>query len=190
MKLGAIALKLRLGGTRFEERVFGAAEFALVPRATVTNESAFVLPLIEMATPNEQVNTVQQRIVERFGVVVALNNNLDTTGLRAFDDLEDCRAEIFKAILGWNMPGAESVVSYASGRLLDITHSYLWYQFAFQVESRIDIADCVEPSIGAPFDMIYAQWKLNPTADELKTIMDTLPLVSAAVDSELQVDLV
>ena len=101
------------------------------------------------------------------------------------------QVEIFKGILGWRMPGAESVISYAGGYLLNINSAYLWYVFTFDTETRILSEHGVEmdESLMGDFDRIFAQWILNPTDAELAAIMDTLPLASAAVDMEQMVDL-
>uniref|UniRef100_A0A6M3L039 Uncharacterized protein n=1 Tax=viral metagenome TaxID=1070528 RepID=A0A6M3L039_9ZZZZ len=191
MKLGPISLKLRLAGTRFGSAIFGSAEFAIAELETLKQETAFVVPIAETATLNDMDDGINQLIKERFGVVVALNNSTDRTGFTAFNELTEVRSEIFKGILGWRMPGTESVTSYAGGYLLNINSAYLWYVFTFDTETRILSEDGVEmdESLMADFESIWAQWILNPTDEELAAIMDTLPLASAAVDIEQLVDL-
>jgi len=169
MKLGPVALKLRLAETRFQNRIFGAAELALALEYTLTKESAFVIQLGETVSANTQDNSINQTIAERFAVLVALDNgssDRDKTGTIAYDALFDIRAEIFKAILGWQIPGTEDLVSYAGGRIAGLNRAYLWYQYEFLAGTQITDEDGVD--VGADdlplFDSIYAQWILSPSA--------------------------
>jgi len=189
MRLGPIALRLRTSDTRFGDMIAGSSELAVAEKATLQDEMAFVIQLGEVASPNTQENTISQLIHERFGVLVAIDNSLDKTGMTAFDSLEETRSEIFKSLLGWQMTGAESVISYAGGHLEELHPRYLWYRFDFDVATRIDTDDGVEMGDLVDFESIYAQWKMDPTGEGIADIIDTLPLVSAAVDAEQIVDL-
>lgn len=188
MRIGPIALRLRLASTRFENRIFGAAELALALEYTLKLESAFVVQLNETVNANPLDNAINQKITERFAVIVALDNgssDADKTGLKAYDTLAAVRAEIFKAILGWQMTGAESIVSYGGGRIAGINRALLWYQFEFTVDTRIDDADGVD--VGADdlplFNTIYAQWIMSPSA-KLDTV-EGWPLPATLVDPDM-----
>lgn len=168
MQIGPIVLKLRLAETRFENRISGAAQLAQALEYTLKKETAFVIQLNEIANANTLDNSISQKINEQFGVIVALDNgssDRDKTGLISYDKLADVRTEIFSAILGWQIPGTESLVSYAGGRVAGLNRAYLWYQFEFLTETRIDDDDGVD--VGADdlgmFNSIYAQWILAPS---------------------------
>lgn len=168
MKIGAITLKIRSANTRFGDMIAGAAELAYALSGTLTKEVAFVIPLSETVKANDLDGGINQKITEKFGVIVALDNatsDRDKTGLTAFDKLHDVRAEIFRAILGWQIPGTEDLVSYAGGRSVGITRSTFWYQFEFVTATRIDDDDGVD--VGAAdlddFNTVYAQWILAPS---------------------------
>ena len=168
MQIGPIALKLRLAETRFENRVFGAAQLALALEYTLKKETAFVVQLNETANANTLDNGISQKINEQFGVIIALDNgssDKDKAGLISYDKLVDVRTEIFKAILGWQIPGTESLVSYAGGRVAGLNRAYLWYQFEFLTETRIDDDDGVDVGVDdlEMFGSIYAQWILSPS---------------------------
>jgi len=172
MQIGPIALKLRLAETIFGNNIFGAAELAMALEYTLKKECAFVVQLSETASSNNLDNSISQKITERFGVIVALDNGSSEkgkTGLIAYDKLFDIRAQIFKAILGWSMDGTEGPISYAGGKIAGINRSYLWYQFEFVVDTRIDDDDGVD--VGADslplFDDIYAQWILAPSVNSV-----------------------
>ena len=168
MRLGPIALKLRLADTRFENKVAGAAElaFALQDGASLREEMAFVIQISETVAANTLDSGINQKITERFGIIVMLNNALsdkDKTGLTAYDSLYEVRQELFKALLGWQVTGTESLVSYGGGRLLGINRAQMWYQFEFETTDRVDDDDGVD--VGASsldsFDEIYAQWAID-----------------------------
>lgn len=171
MKLGSIVLKLRLASTRFKNRIAGAAELAFALKGTLQEEMAFVVQLSETATPNTLDSGISQKITERFGIIVMLKNDVsqkDKTGLTAYDSLFEIRTELFKALLGWQMDGAESLVSYSSGKVLGINRAQFWYQFEFEVATRIngdeDGVDAGRDTLD-DFDTIYAQWVMTPSAD-------------------------
>lgn len=168
MQIGPIALKLRLAETRFGNNIFGAAELAYALEYTLKQDCAFVIQLGETASTNQYDGAINQKITERFGVIVALDNGSSDkgkTGLIAYDKLFDIRAQIFKAILGWQMSGTESPISYGGGKIAGINRAYLWYQFEFVVDIRIDDDDGIDTGADAlpDFDDIYAQWVLAPS---------------------------
>jgi hypothetical protein len=192
MKVGPIVLKLRLQNTRFENRIGGAAELAAAMTYTLQKEMAFVVQMAETTSANNYDAGINQVINERFAVIVALDNAIsdkDKLGLTAYDTLFDIRAEIFHAILGWQMPDAESLVSYAGGRVVRVDRAYLWYQFEFLVSTRISDGDGVD--VGAAdlgyFDSIYAQWILTPSA-KMDVIGDNLPITIVDPDMTSIID--
>jgi hypothetical protein len=145
VKLGQIALKIRLAETRFDDRIGGAAELAYALAKPLNEEMAFVIPLGEAADSNQYDTSINQNIVERCGIVVALNNDTerkDRYGIVAYDLVHDVRTEIFSAILGWNPEETTgSFLYYRGGRLLEITRAFLWYQFEFERTLRITDSD-------------------------------------------------
>ena len=167
MKIGPIVLKLRLAGTQFENRIAGAAELAYALQGALQKEMAFIIQLSETVTKNELDNGISQKITERFGVVVMLDNSTtqkDKTGLTAYDSLFEIRAQLFGALLGWQMDGMESLVSYGGGKVLGINRAQFWYQFEFEADLRIsDMVDVGRDGL-EDFNSIYAQWVLAPSA--------------------------
>lgn len=169
MRLAPIVLKLRLANTRFKNKIAGAAELAFALRGTLMEEMAFVVQLSETASPNTLDSGISQKITERFGIIIMLKNDVsqkDKTGLTAYDSLFEIRAELFKALLGWQMDEAESLVSYSGGKVLGINRAQFWWQMEFEVTTRIDDDDGVD--VGEDkldnFDSIYAQWVIAPSA--------------------------
>lgn len=167
MQLSPVVIKLRAANTRFSNRIVGAAELDLALKYTLKKETAFVIQLSEQASPNTLDNGVSQSLVERFAVVVALANDSsqsEKTGLVAYDSLDACRAEIWHAILGWDIEGFETPISYAGGRLIAMNSAYLWYQFEFLITREVNQLTGHEDGIQINrddlpnFDTVYAQY--------------------------------
>ena len=140
MRLLPVILKLRLAGTSFQNRIAGAAEFALAQRNVLNDEMAFVLPLAEDCESNRNDGGLVQKLTERIGVATAIRNDStqsDKLGIRAYDRLEEVRTEIWHAILGWEVPGFETVLEYRGGRILGIDRPYLWYLFEFEAKKHL-----------------------------------------------------
>jgi len=142
MRLGQIVLKIRLSQTRFGNFVAGAKEFALAAKDTSIRPGGqlFVIPLADGAAENQFDGGVNQRMTEVFGVIAAIPNDAyqkDQTGLTASDQVHDVRAEIFRALLGWQPPDGDSVISYQGGQLLESNAAWVWWQFAFTYHSQI-----------------------------------------------------
>jgi hypothetical protein len=192
MQLGPIVLKLRLATTQFENRIAGAAELAYALKGALQAEMAFVVQLAETASKNTLDSDINQLITERFGVIVMLENDTaqtDKTGLTAYDSLSTIRAELFTALLGWQVPGTEDLVSYGGGRVLGINRAQFWYQFEFITTTRIGNDDGVDVGRSdlEDFDSIYAQWVLAPDAE--LPISEDLPVATFNPDMTTLVDL-
>jgi hypothetical protein len=177
MKIGPIVLRLRLANTRFSNYIAGAAELSLALQGTLQKEMAFVIQLSETVDSNKLDSGISQKVTERFGIVVALDNSStqkDKTGLTAYDQLFEVRNELFGALLGWQMEDMDSLVSYAGGKILGINRAQFWYQFEFEADFRImDMVDVGRSDL-EDFDSIYAQWILAPSGK--------LPVVRIPVD--------
>lgn len=166
MRLSRIVLKLRLAETRFGNNIGGAANLAYALEGTLKPEMAFVIQISEAAAANKHDNEIEQELTEQFGVIVALRNDTsdkDRDGLTAYDSLYEIRAEIFRALLGWKIEGAESYpIAYSGGRVLGINKAQFWYQFTFMYKTWLGQENGVD--VGRDdldnFDKIYARWAL------------------------------
>lgn len=165
MKLGLIALRIREADTRFGSRVTGVVDIPALEETlkVMKGETAFVLPVAEVAAPNSMAGDISQMLTMTFGVMVALDNNTkqwDKVGLRAFDQVEEARTEIFSAILGYEgLPNTETPISYVSGQIVSVNRAWLLYQFQFQYTQRVDRDDGVNVTDGLPLlEQINAQY--------------------------------
>jgi hypothetical protein len=195
MLLSHIVLQIRNKDTVFGERVGGAADLEIAlnqPADVVLPETAFVVQLAEVASPNQQDNHIQQIITETFAVIIVLKNDTtqsDKTGITAYDRLFAIRAEIFSAILGWFMPGAEKPISYVGARSAGIDRSNLWHQFEFAVETLVTMEDAVDSNVEDMLDTIRAQYvqagsELN---NPLPWPSGRIPILSTDTDAEQEI---
>jgi hypothetical protein len=140
MRIGQIVLRLRLKNTYFGNYIGGALELDKAIANTLTNSMAFVIPLMDDAEGNKLDSGISQKIIERFGVVIALamdESQSDTLGFAAMDRLHDIRNEFISALVGWMPLDSEDQISYRGGRLLETNNAYMWYQFEFDYISQI-----------------------------------------------------
>lgn len=188
MQLGPIVLRLRAADTRFENRIAGAAEYAVALEGTLQNEVAFVVPLEDNPTPNAHDTDVEQKVTERFGIIAAIRSDVsasDKLGITAYDAVHDVRDELFGCLLGWLMSGHEDLVSYGGGRLLNFDRSYLWYQFDFLTAFWIQ-EKAQEEETTAWLNTIYADWVLSPSIN--LPIREGLPVSLFTPDMNTIVD--
>ena len=149
MKVGPIAVRLRVFGVEeFGDNIAGAAELDSVQNDTLTKNTAYVVQLGEVGTPNDVVSDVSQVVTESFGVIVAIRNDQsqgDKTSLTAFDQLFNIRKQLFNALVGWEIDDedpddgfyAEGPIYYKGGDILDINPAWMWFLYEFEYKGRL-----------------------------------------------------
>ena len=188
MKLSPIVLLLREAKTDFGTEIAGAAEFNTIQKDTLTVDTAYVIQTTDVALPNKTQGTVEQRITEGFGVVVAIRNDTsqaDKTGLLAYDRLHAIRKQFWNVLVGLNLDGAlnddgytvEGPVSYKGGSLIDINTAWLWYMYEFEYPATLQET---EKDYGIDdLNTLYAEWRLTPSADIPSKGAGALPILSS-----------
>jgi hypothetical protein len=144
MNLNLVISQLRTYCPSFGGRVAGSARFKGVDEAAnLLVPAAYVIPMDDSPGDPMSLNDVRQNLVESFAVVVALDNTPDERGQAAVNSAHDAiRAEIWKALLGWQPDKTiYNGVQYQGGNLLDLDRSRLWYQFDFGAEMQIGPED-------------------------------------------------
>ena len=175
MKLSPIVLILRTANiSTFGERIAGAAEFSMIQEDTLEGDTAYVIQTDDTAIKNQTDGAVEQKLTERFGVVVAIRNDqsqADKTGLTAYDQLHEIRKSLWDALVGYNLDSVlnddgysvEGPIEYTGGSLMDINSAWLWYLYEFEYPARLQ-------SLLRDYDLdnlntIAAQWRITPAAD-------------------------
>jgi hypothetical protein len=169
MNLDAVIIQLRNETlATFNRRVHGAAEFAPIADLDKTDlpvPCAFVIPLADRAQTQTEQNIELQDLEERFGVVVAINNAQDRTGLKASLDVYAARTVIWKAILNWTPdPLVYKPIRYYGARLLAMNAGVLFWMFEFYALSTIVDADGYEASL-TDLKTIQIDYDLGPEPD-------------------------
>lgn len=179
MRVGEIVLRLRnnqnkIGYTSsngtfypyFGDMIAGAAELDLAVRETLRGDMAFVVPLFADAGRNDLDNSINQKMYERFAVVVALANDKsqrEKTGVVAFDQTHDIRECLINVLVGWQPSGSEGLVFYRGERNIMVTNAYLFYQFEFEYANRIvqNVLTSEDPQTGEVTQVVITHTTTN-----------------------------
>ncbi len=117
MRLEPIVARLREAVPALRT-VGGALQLTKLTTTPVT-PAAYVVPLRDAPTPNLAVNAVRQQARVEFAVVIAVQDVSRPGGEAAFDDVLDAlRADIRTALLGWEHPDSDDVMTATGGQLL------------------------------------------------------------------------
>lgn len=117
------------GGFR---RVMGAAGFADAQADLKVAPVAYVIPLGDTAQPNQlQGLSIEQHVIERFGVIIAASNVRDVRGEAVNPALEILRRATIDNLLGFVAATGYDPVQYGGGRLLLLDVSVIWWQVDF-----------------------------------------------------------
>ncbi|WP_413722693.1 hypothetical protein ACL2XG_05335 [Sodalis sp. RH24] len=142
MKLSLIIAALRLRCRTFEGRVAGAAEFKPIPEAAKMKlPAAYVIPLDDNVGENKSQTDYWQDVTDGFAVIIVANN-VDEKGQAAtYDAVHTLRAEIIRALVGWQPEPDYNPIQYEGGNLLDIDRARLYYQFEFSARFELGEED-------------------------------------------------
>ena len=137
MKLNPIVAHLRLTCPTFADRIAGGIDWdSVVDSAQLELPAAYVIATADAATPSTAQNVVVQDITDQFNVVIVLKTS-DERGQADNDLLHDIRAELWRALVGWE-PGPEyTPIEYGKGALLHISRARVVYQFTFFSEFQL-----------------------------------------------------
>lgn len=117
------------GGFR---KVAGAADFAAARDDLKMPPAAYVIPLNDTATPNVLMGlAVEQHVIERFGVILAVSNMRDVRGGAVNAPLETLRRAAIDNLLAFQPTTDYDPIQYAAGRLLSLDVSVIWWQLEF-----------------------------------------------------------
>lgn len=117
----------------FEGRVAGAATYAKVSdQDSFPVPHAFVLPMSESASGDVMLSGLDQELTTRIAVVVAVPN-ADDRGQKSVEVLYDIRAQLLRALVGWQPSDQFGPILYLG--MPDepgITRARVWMQFDFE----------------------------------------------------------
>ncbi|KAA5937603.1 hypothetical protein F3I27_21970 [Pantoea sp. Bo_2] len=142
MKLSLIIEALREISQSFGGRVGGAAEFKAIDNVSqMQAPAAYVVPTGDNAGEQKSQTDYDQLVTEGFAVIVALDNRADQRGQNAYDSVNDIRAEIWAALLGWEVDENTYPIKYEGGQVISINRELLYYQFDFSAVREVSDVD-------------------------------------------------
>jgi len=114
-----------------------SADLAAAKSGMLALPGMFVVPLKDLATPEDMTSATSQQITQTFGVVVGLRNSRDALGGAALDELHPHRLALRAALVGW-VPDTDTgePVHFSAGHLLEIDgEQRLWWVDEFQLKT-------------------------------------------------------
>ena len=123
---------LNTSGTPDFMKVSGAANFAVALDDMKYPPAAYVIPLADVAKPNDLLGTVvEQHVIERFAVVLAVRNLRDVRGDAVNAPFVALRNLTISTLQGF-MPAPDyDPIQYGAGRILKLDVATLWWQLEF-----------------------------------------------------------
>ncbi|MFC0407920.1 phage tail terminator protein [Roseomonas elaeocarpi] len=149
MNIDAVILQLRTYAPIFGGRVAGAASYAMASdQVWMAQPAAYVIPLADEASPNQNQTGLYQEVTEKVGVIIDLANKEDRRGQDAAGQVVDeYRRAVLAALLRWRPdPTAQTMgFRYDGSGLLQVTRAWLRWQFDFAIETTITDSDGWQP---------------------------------------------
>lgn len=137
MKLTPIVAHLRAACPSFVGRVAAGIDWdAVVESAQLALPAAYIIATADAATPSRAQNMILQDITDQFNVVIVLDTS-DERGQADNDILDDIRAELWRALVGWKPGEKYTPIEYGKGALLHISRARVVYQFTFFTEFQL-----------------------------------------------------
>lgn len=123
---------LNTAGVLDFKKVAGAANFVVAQEDLKNPPAAYVIPLADIAKPNEiGFGGFEQHVIERFGVILAVKNLRDIRGDAVNVELEILRKKTIFALLGFQPATDYDPVQYGGGRILQLDVATTWWQLEF-----------------------------------------------------------
>ena len=113
-------------------KVAGAANFAAALDDMKNHPAAYVIQLADAAKPNHLLGlAVEQHVIERFGVVLAVRNLRDVRGGAVNAELESIRNLVISTLMGFQPASGYDPAQYGGGRILKLDVATIWWQLEF-----------------------------------------------------------
>jgi hypothetical protein len=125
-------INIKVNGVNVFRKVAGAANFVSAQDDLKMPPVAYVIPLADAAKPNELTDkSVEQHVIERFGIILAVGNSRDSRGDAVNAELETLRKLVIQTLLGFVVEDGYDPIQYGGGRILQLVATTLWWQLEF-----------------------------------------------------------
>ncbi|MBC44149.1 MAG: hypothetical protein CML19_18180 [Pusillimonas sp.] len=103
--------------------------------AAVKAPAAYVVPQGDRSASNQVgIGETQQRLVERYIVVTALEAKNQRTAAQAEGELEVLRQTLRSALIGWQPDPGRMPMLFVTGRLLAVENGRVWWEDVFETD--------------------------------------------------------
>jgi hypothetical protein len=138
MKINTLIAKLKTDAAGLSGRVAGSAEFEeATQRTDLTLPCAFVIRMAESPDPDQAIDRTLQTVEEIFAVIVGVSNTADAKGGSGDAALDDIKADLFSALLGWAPDADHNPMEYRGSQHLTMDRARLWHQYEFSTQTII-----------------------------------------------------
>ncbi|WLH36828.1 hypothetical protein PSH79_05935 [Pseudomonas sp. FP2196] len=135
MKITPILTQLRAQCPSLANHIAVGVDLALLQgNPDLPTPSAHVTPLADLASNSTTQNLITQPIRDRFEIVLVLDA---TDATKALDRLHDLRAELWRALVGFNADADYSTIVYDGGEMVSINSSRAYYRLRFFAEFQL-----------------------------------------------------
>lgn len=117
----------------------GAGDFARLKNRPEQYPAAYVLPLDESAGESLLLNAVHQEVAVRVGVLIATEQLADAGGAAAADHLQDLKAAVHGALVGWTPEGASEPLLYAGGEIQEAPPGAVWWLAGYATATALRV---------------------------------------------------
>lgn len=123
---------IKTDGVAEFRKVAAAANFAAARDDMKQPPAAYVIPLNDAAGANQLGGgAILQPVRETFGVVLAVSNLRDSTGVAALTEFRRIRRLVIDELLGFVPVTDYEPIEYGGGNLLMMDTAVLWWQLKF-----------------------------------------------------------
>ncbi|MCK0543868.1 hypothetical protein JTE78_14015 [Pseudomonas syringae pv. aptata] len=137
MKITPIVAHLQATCPSFAGRISAGIDWAAVALGDqLAHPSAYVIATGDQSTANDLQNVIRQSITDTIDVVVVLDGG-DKRGQEASDQLHALRAELWRALVGWNPDHDYDAMQYTGGALVQISGDRVTYRFGFAAQFQL-----------------------------------------------------
>lgn len=134
MHITPVIAQVRLYCPMFGGRVAGGMKLAaILDSSFLSLPAAHILMTGDDPGENESQTNTRQPIVDEFDVLVVVKAD-DERGQSVADFMHDIRAELFRALVGWEPEPGYEHITYEGGELMSLDRARAVYRFTFRSE--------------------------------------------------------
>lgn len=121
-----IEMHIRASIPEFSE-VLGASGLDNIISGRLTNRGCYIFKASTVASPNNVINAIAQKVTLTFAVLIVVRNVLDIQGGDADDDSSELQESLQSCLVGWSPDGMAAPMTYGGGALVSFKNGlHIW----------------------------------------------------------------